>query len=72
MPLRLIALDLDGTTLNNHHKLSERTISTLQRLSSSGVIITIATGRGLDTNMFGYIKTLGIYSKSNSIKSISI
>jgi len=44
--IRLVALDLDGTTLNNNHELSEKTIKTLRRISSK-VIICIATGRAI-------------------------
>ena len=43
---RLVALDLDGTTLNSSHKLSDHTVQCLQKLSASGVIIVLATGRG--------------------------
>jgi HAD superfamily hydrolase (TIGR01484 family) len=44
---RFVAVDLDGTTLNNHHELTERTISQFRALSSLGVTICIATGRSL-------------------------
>eukprot|EP01041_Mallomonas_annulata_P007774 gene7774-15908_t len=42
---RMVALDLDGTTLNSHHQLSDRTIHGLRRLSEKGFKIAIATGR---------------------------
>ena len=45
MPYKLVALDLDGTTLNSQHSLSGRTIEVLRRLSSKGLQIAIATGR---------------------------
>lgn len=44
-PIKLVSLDLDGTTLNNDHKFSDRTVQILKRLSASGVIITLASGR---------------------------
>ena len=42
---QLVALDLDGTTLNSHHQLSDKTISGLRILSAKGFRIAIATGR---------------------------
>ena len=43
--IKLIALDLDGTTLNSAHELSEETKKTLKAAQDRGVIVTIATGR---------------------------
>ncbi len=57
--IKLVALDLDGTTLNNHHELTDRTIAVLNRLSSKGVIIAIATGRSV-ANITRYIPELGL------------
>lgn len=56
---RLIALDLDGTTLNSHHQLSDKTTSTLRRLSSLGMTIAIVTGRSKPSSV-KYIKALGL------------
>ena len=42
---KMVALDLDGTTLNSAHELSERTKATIRRLNEKGVHICIATGR---------------------------
>ena len=60
MPIKLVALDLDGTTLNNEHKLATATVSTLRKLSENGVIVCIATGRGLDESFYGYLKQLDL------------
>ncbi|MDB4837383.1 Cof-type HAD-IIB family hydrolase [Marinomonas sp.] len=43
--MELVAFDLDGTLLNRHQRLSDYTIETLNRLKSSGVMYTVATGR---------------------------
>jgi HAD superfamily hydrolase (TIGR01484 family) len=43
--IRLVALDLDGTTLSTKHEVSDRTKAVLQRLSDKGVTIVLATGR---------------------------
>lgn len=45
MNQKLIAIDLDGTTLNDHSQLTSRTISTLNNIQKDGHIIMIATGR---------------------------
>lgn len=45
MAIKLIALDLDGTTLNNDKVISERNRCALQKAADMGVNIVIATGR---------------------------
>jgi hypothetical protein len=57
--IKLVALDLDGTTLNNDHALTDQTINTLQKLSIRGIIICIATGRSMDRRLMEYIQALG-------------
>ncbi len=48
MDIKLIALDLDGTTLRTGSILSEETKKTLEAAIAKGVHVVIATGRGLD------------------------
>ncbi|MCI1986274.1 MAG: Cof-type HAD-IIB family hydrolase [Lactobacillus sp.] len=45
MTRKLIALDLDGTTLNQAGALSANTIATLQAARAAGHLVVIATGR---------------------------
>ena len=45
MKQKLIALDLDGTTLNNQSLLSVRTKNVLARLQKDNHLVMIATGR---------------------------
>ena len=45
MTIKLIALDLDGTTLNKQSRLSTRNREALQAAADKGVKIVIATGR---------------------------
>ncbi|KRO27404.1 Cof-type HAD-IIB family hydrolase [Lactiplantibacillus fabifermentans] len=45
MERKLIALDLDGTTLNAASKLNSATIQTMQRLQAAGHVVSIITGR---------------------------
>ena len=57
--IRLIALDLDGTTLNSDHVLTEKTASVLRLLHEKGIIICLATGRGI-ASIQRYIEELNI------------
>lgn len=45
MERKLIALDLDGTTLNADSALNAATIQTMQRLQAAGHVVSIITGR---------------------------
>lgn len=56
---RLIALDLDGTTLNAHHQLSDKTTATLLRLSGLGMTVAVVTGRSKPSAV-KYIEALGL------------
>lgn len=44
-PIKLVAIDLDGTLLNSQHEMTERTESVLKAAMASGVKILIATGK---------------------------
>ena len=45
MAIKLIAIDLDDTLLDNRQQVSPRTRTTLQQAMRKGVAVTIATGR---------------------------
>lgn len=47
MSIKLIALDLDGTTLNNDWVISEANIKAMEAAADRGVRIVVATGRPL-------------------------
>lgn len=69
---KLIALDLDGTTLNNNSQLSDLTIKTLNTAVAAGHVVSIVTGRpnriseqfydqlGLKSPMINFNGNLGI------------
>src|SRR5437016_1996065 len=44
-PIRLVAVDLDGTLLNDSKKVSDQTIAALECLPSRGVKLVIASAR---------------------------
>ena len=43
--IKMIGLDLDGTTLNNESKFTEKTLEVFRRVMDKGVEVVIATGR---------------------------
>lgn len=45
LPLRLIAIDIDGTLLNSQYQISEANLSALKRAHEAGVEIILVTGR---------------------------
>lgn len=59
MKTYLIALDLDGSLLNNRSELSDRTASVIKSLKELGHIIVIATGRPF-SGAISYYRQLGL------------
>ncbi|EKU94224.1 Phosphatase YidA [Alloiococcus otitis] len=59
MNQKLIAIDLDGTTLNTQQKISKRTIRVIKALQEAGHLVTIVTGRPYRTS-FNYYQDLGL------------
>ncbi len=45
MPIRLLALDLDGTLLNSHGQVSERNAGAIAAAREKGVSVAVVTGR---------------------------
>src|SRR5262249_11453126 len=58
---RLVAMDVDGTLLDEHGELSLGTQAVLQRLSAAGVILALATSRRL-TGTMPVAEALGLRS----------
>lgn len=50
----LIAIDLDGTLLNDHHLISEKNKEMIQLAMKEGHIVVIATGRSFRMSSFYY------------------
>ena len=57
--ISLVALDLDGTTLNSEHAFSVQTKDTIRKLYSKNIRIAIATGRSFPA-LIPVIKSLDI------------
>ncbi|MGI5921374.1 MAG: Cof-type HAD-IIB family hydrolase [Syntrophomonadaceae bacterium] len=45
MAIKLVALDLDDTLLDNSLKISQECVNTIREVRAGGVIVTLATGR---------------------------
>ena len=57
--VELVVVDMDGTLLNGEHKITQRTIDTVQKLVAQGTEFMLATGRHYeDVNVMA--KTLGV------------
>jgi Cof subfamily protein (haloacid dehalogenase superfamily) len=58
-PFRLIALDLDGTLLNDRREVSSRDATALRRFAQSGGLVVLASGR-MTANIRPFYDALGI------------
>lgn len=58
-PIRLLALDLDGTTLNPQHELNQATIDAVQAATARGVRVVLASGR-LPHSIAPFARALGL------------
>jgi len=58
-PIRLVALDLDGTTLNPDHDLSPATVEAIAEATDRGVIVVLASGR-LSHSILPFARRLGL------------
>lgn len=58
---RLLALDLDGTTLNDRSEISDTTAEWIGKAAEAGVTVCVSTGRGKQGAM-PYVEQLGLTS----------
>lgn len=61
MSIRMLALDLDGTTLRKDSTVSRRTAAALRRAAQAGVAVTLATGR-LHGSALLFARKLGLHA----------
>lgn len=59
MTYRLIALDVDGTLINDHHELTPRVRDAVRAAEAQGAEIVLCTGRG-STSTLPVLKELGL------------
>jgi Cof subfamily protein (haloacid dehalogenase superfamily) len=56
---KLIALDVDGTLINNQYQITERTIHTIKEVHRKGARVVLCTGRG-PASTLPLLKLLGL------------
>ena len=66
-PIALIALDLDGTILNDQFQISPRVLNALQAAVKRGVRVTIATGRPVEVTR-PFVKLVGVNAPAISMQ----
>lgn len=47
MTIKLVAIDLDGTLLNENHEITQPVIDTIKAARKNGVYVVLCTGRPL-------------------------
>lgn len=55
---KMVAMDMDGTLLNQQHQLSPRTIQAVQHIANLGITVLLATGR-MVAAITDHLKLLG-------------
>ncbi|GAA3636781.1 Cof-type HAD-IIB family hydrolase [Lactobacillus hamsteri] len=64
MTIKMIAVDLDGTLLNSHHQIDEKTVIALQKANKLGIKVVPASGRPLP-GVLPYLEKLKISGQDN-------
>ncbi len=59
MSIKLIAIDIDGTLINDQLEITEKTKETLQKATAQGIKVVLCTGRPM-TGVHKYLDQLGI------------
>jgi Cof subfamily protein (haloacid dehalogenase superfamily) len=59
LPVRVVALDVDGTILRPNFTVGPRTRQAVRRLVAQGILVVVATGRRLAT-AYGYAQEAGV------------
>ena len=45
MSIKLVAIDLDGTLLNDHHEINQPVVDAIKKACEAGVYVVLSTGR---------------------------
>lgn len=69
--IKLIAIDLDGTLLNEDHQVSERTERVLKRAIEQGIQVVIATGKTY-TSARALVEKLGLKTPGIFVQGLTI
>ncbi len=59
MAIKLVAIDIDGTLINDQRQITPKTVAALKKATAAGVKVVLCTGRPM-TGVTAYLKELGI------------
>ncbi|MCD2255972.1 sugar-phosphatase [Agrilactobacillus fermenti] len=60
--IKIVAIDMDGTLLDDHRLISKRNIQAIQAADAAGVHVVLASGRPL-AGLKPYLRQLGLWTK---------
>ncbi|WP_245249705.1 sugar-phosphatase [Vagococcus allomyrinae] len=63
MPIKLIAIDIDGTLIDSNHQLHQQNIDALQKKAAEGVKIVLCSGRPM-IGMLPFVEQLGLIAEN--------
>ena len=64
MTVKLVAIDIDGTLVDDQKKLSQKTIETIKKVKKKGVYVVLCTGRPV-VGIIDYLKQLDLLSQTD-------
>lgn len=64
MAIKMAAIDIDGTLINDKREITPRTVAAIKKASQQGVKIVLCTGRPM-TGVTAYLKQLGLSDRDD-------
>lgn len=64
MAIKLVAIDIDGTLINDQRQITPKTVAALKKATAAGVKVVLCTGRPM-TGVTAYLKDLGIADRDD-------
>ena len=64
MAIKLVAIDIDGTLINDQQQITPQTVAALKKASAAGVKVVLCTGRPM-TGVEAYLEELGVAGKDD-------
>ena len=64
MAIKMVAIDIDGTLINDKREITPRTVAAIKKASQQGVKIVLCTGRPM-TGVTAYLKQLGLNDRDD-------
>lgn len=64
MAIKMVAIDIDGTLINDQREITPRTVAAIKKASTAGVKIVLCTGRPM-TGVRAYLNQLGLNARDD-------